>query len=144
MVSEKLEFPRESHAERKKRLKAGGSQSRNLSPGRRLSSSDHSAEDAGTRVTGVGPQPNAPCIPLQLNLTSRHRAQSLREVGYPLDLFTSPRPHGNTVLCSSPLLQSNWHTEGGKGWQSPVSQGTRRADPNNSGNRPMLHKLAAK
>lgn len=30
MVSEKLEFPRESHAEGKKKLKVGGSQSRNL------------------------------------------------------------------------------------------------------------------
>lgn len=33
MVSEKMEFPWESHAGRKKRLKAGATQSRNLPPG---------------------------------------------------------------------------------------------------------------
>lgn len=46
MVSEKLEFPWESHAGRMKRLKARATQSRNLPPGERLhSQGGDSSED---------------------------------------------------------------------------------------------------
>lgn len=55
MVSEKLEFPGESQAERKKKLKVGGSQSRNLPPQRDDTVLTYGGGNrdtgAGTRVT---------------------------------------------------------------------------------------------
>lgn len=94
----------------------------------RLHSADHSPEDLeGKRWVGQGWQGQGcswtasiwrlPVSYFNLNLKSRHRAKSLGGGGVSTGLFICSCPQWqhrthHTFLCSSLLLQSNWHTEG--------------------------------